>query len=143
MKRTGNPLAVVLDEYGGMVGIVTLNDLVEELVGDLGDDDSGLVSEDEPRSKAEDGSLLLTGNVELDDIEDALGIQLDQEEHDTLTGLVFDALGVIPDDGEQDIDLETEGMHIHVTSIREHQVDRAEVRLLPTPEPEETDEDDD
>ena len=143
MKRTGNPLAVVLDEYGGMVGIVTLNDLVEELVGDLGDDDSGLVSEDEPRiEKREDGSLLLTGNVELDDIEDALGIQLDQEEHDTLTGLVFDALGVIPDDGEQDIDLETEGMHIHVTSIREHQVDRAEVRLLPRPEPEETDEDD-
>ena len=142
-ERTGNPLAVVLDEYGGMVGIVTLNDLVEELVGDLGDDDSGLVSEDEPRiEKREDGSLLLTGNVELDDIEDALGIQLDQEEHDTLTGLVFDALGVIPDDGEQDIDLETEGMHIHVTSIREHQVDRAEVRLLPTPEPEETDEDD-
>ena len=119
MKRTGNPLAVVLDEYGGMV------------------------SEDEPRiEKREDGSLLLTGNVELDDIEDALGIQLDQEEHDTLTGLVFDALGVIPDDGEQDIDLETEGMHIHVTSIREHQVDRAEVRLLPRPEPEETDEDD-
>ena len=135
MKRTGNHLAVVR--------IVTLNDLVEELVGDLGDDDSGLVSEDEPRiEKREDGSLLLTGNVELDDIEDALGIQLDQEEHDTLTGLVFDALGVIPDDGEQDIDLETEGMHIHVTSIREHQVDRAEVRLLPRPEPEETDEDD-
>ncbi len=144
MKRTGNPLAVVLDEYGGMVGIVTLNDLVEELVGDLGDDDSGPVSEDEPRiEKREDGSLLLTGNVELDDIEDALNIQLDQEEHDTLTGLVFDALGVIPDDGEQDIDLETEGMHIHVTSIREHQVDRAEVRLLPKPEPETPDEDDD
>ena len=135
---------MVLDEYGGMVGIVTLNDLVEELVGDLGDDDSGPVSEDEPRiEKREDGSLLLTGNVELDDIEDALNIQLDQEEHDTLTGLVFDALGVIPDDGEQDIDLETEGMHIHVTSIREHQVDRAEVRLLPKPEPETPDEDDD
>ena len=74
----GQPLAVVLDEYGGMVGIVTLNDLVEELVGDLGDDDSGPVSEDGPRiEKREDGSLLLTGNVELDDIEDALNIQLD------------------------------------------------------------------
>ena len=81
--------------------------------------------------------------MELDDIEDALNIQLDQEEHDTLTGLVFDALGVIPDDGEQDIDLETEGMHIHVTSIREHQVDRAEVRLLPKPEPQTPDADDD
>ena len=85
MKRTGSPLAVVLDEYGGMVGIVTLNDLVEELVGDLGDDDSGPGQRDEPCiEKREDGSLLLTGNVELDDIEDALNIQLDQEEHDTL-----------------------------------------------------------
>lgn len=135
MKRTGNPLAVVLDEYGGMVGIVTLNDLVEELVGDLGDDDTNLVDEDEPTiEKLADGSLLLTGNVELDDIETALDIELDQEEHDTLTGLVFDVLGAIPDDGEQDITLETEGLHIHVTSIRDHQVDRAEIRLLPKPE---------
>ena len=84
MKRTGNPLAVVLDEYGGMVGIVTLNDLVEELVGDLGSDDSNILDDDEPRiEKREDGSLVITGNVELDDLEDALGIELDQEEHDT------------------------------------------------------------
>ena len=135
MKRTGNPLAVVLDEYGGMVGIVTLNDLVEELVGDLGSDDSNIPDDDEPRiEKREDGSLVITGNVELDDLEDALGIELDQEEHDTLTGLVFDALGMIPDDGPQDITLEAEGMRIHVTSILDHQVDAAEVTLLPQTE---------
>lgn len=135
MKRTGNPLAVVLDEYGGMVGIVTLNDLVEELVGDLGSDDSNILDDDEPRiEKREDGSLVITGNVELDDLEDALGIELDQEEHDTLTGLVFDALGMIPDDGPQDITLEAEGMRIHVTSILDHQVNAAEVTLLPQTE---------
>ena len=135
MKRTGNPLAVVLDEYGGMVGIVTLNDLVEELVGDLGSDDSNFPDDDEPRiEKREDGSLVITGNVELDDLEDALGIELDQEEHDTLTGLVFDALGMIPDDGPQDITLEAEGMRIHVTSILDHQVNAAEVTLLPQTE---------
>lgn len=93
---------MVLDEYGGMVGIVTLNDLVEELVGDLGSDDSNIPDDDEPRiEKREDGSLVITGNVELDDLEDELGIELDQEEHDTLTGLVFDALGMIPDDGRR------------------------------------------
>ena len=112
MKRTGNPLAVVLDEYGGMVGLVTLKDLVEELVGDLGSDDSNIP----------------------DDLEDALGIELDQEEHDTLTGLVFDALGMIPDDGPQDITLEAEGMRIHVTSLLDHQVNAAEVTLLPQTE---------
>ncbi len=136
MKRTGNPLAVVLDEYGGMVGIVTLNDLVEELVGDLGDDDSNIPDDDEPRiEKRADGSLAVSGNVELDDVEDALGIDMDQEEHDTLTGLVFDALGMIPDDGAQDITVETEGLRIHVTSILEHQVNAAEITLLPKDEP--------
>ena len=141
MKRTGNPLAVVLDEYGGMVGIVTLNDLVEELVGDLGSDDSNIPDDDEPRiEKREDGSLVISGNVELDDLEDALGVELDQEEHDTLTGLVFDALGMIPDDGQQDITLEAEGMRIHVTSILDHQVDAAEITLLPKPETDEDDE---
>ena len=141
MKRTGNPLAVVLDEYGGMVGIVTLNDLVEELVGDLGSDSSSPVDDDEPRiDKREDGTLVITGNVELDDLEDALGIQLDQEDHDTLTGLVFDALGMIPDDGEQDITLEAEGMRIHVTSIADHQVNAAQVWLLPKEAPSEEEE---
>ena len=135
MQKSHNHFAVVLDEYGGMVGIVTLNDLVEELVGDLGSDDSNILDDDEPRiEKREDGSLVITGNVELDDLEDALGIELDQEEHDTLTGLVFDALGMIPDDGPQDITLEAEGMRIHVTSILDHQVNAAEVTLLPQTE---------
>ena len=135
LQQAKTHVAVVLDEYGGMVGIVTLNDLVEELVGDLGSDDSNIPDDDEPRiEKREDGSLVITGNVELDDLEDALGIELDQEEHDTLTGLVFDALGMIPDDGPQDITLEAEGMRIHVTFILDHQVNAAEVTLLPQTE---------
>ena len=77
---------------------------------------------------------------ELDDLEDALDIELDQEEHDTLTGLVFDALGMIPDDGEQDITLEAEGMRIHVTSIADHQVNAAQVWLLPKEAPTEDEE---
>ena len=78
--------------------------------------------------------------MELDDLEDALDIELDQEEHDTLTGLVFDALGMIPDDGEQDITLEAEGMRIHVTSIADHQVNAAQVWLLPKEAPAEDEE---
>ena len=74
------------------------------------------------------------------DLEDALGVELNQEEHDTLTGLVFDALGMIPDDGEQDITLEAEGMRIHVTSILDHQVNAAEVWLLPKESPDGEDE---
>ena len=141
MKKERKYFAVLLDEYGSVTGIVTLHDLVEELVGDLGSDDSNIPDDDEPRiEKLPDGSLSVTGNVELDDLEDALDIELDQEEHDTLTGLVFDALGMIPDDGEQDITLEAEGMRIHVTSIADHQVNAAQVWLLPKEAPPEDEE---
>ena len=87
--------------------------------------------------RSEDGRLLLCGNVELSDIEEALDIKLEQDDHDTLTGLVFDALGMIPDNGPQDIDLDVEGLHIHVSEIDEHQISRAIVSLLPSPDEDE------
>lgn len=133
MKRSGNNLSVVLDEYGGVVGIVTISDLVEQLVGDL-TDDSDTDSGDQPNiKKLEDGSLDLHGNVELGDIEEALDIEIG-EDHDTLTGLVFDALGMIPDDGDQNITLDTAGLHIHISRIEDHQVSRAHISLLPKEE---------
>ncbi len=143
MKRNGHRLSVVLDEYGGMVGIVTLNDLVEQLVGDLADDNYADENGDPSIQKLEDGRLLLCGNVELSDIEEALDIKLEQDDHDTLTGLVFDALGMIPDNGPQDIDLDVEGLHIHVSEIDEHQISRAIVSLLPFPDKDEQENEDD
>lgn len=134
MRRGGNSLAVVLDEYGGMVGIVTLNDLVEQLVGDFADDSAAGSGGAPSIQNLGDGSLEVSGNAELSDLEEALGVKLNREGHDTLTGLVFDALGVIPDDGKQDITLDTAGLHIHISCVEDHQVSRAEVSLLPRAE---------
>lgn len=128
MKKTHHSLAVVLDEYGGMVGIVTLNDLVEELVGDLQDDtDEENINEPHIEKISED-TWLVVGNVELSEIEETLGIEISAEDVNTFSGLVFDELDGIPDDGKYDIQLEYDGLNIHVKQIREHQISLAEIK---------------
>ena len=138
MKGGRHLLAVVLDEYGGMTGIVTINDLVEQLVGDLGDE--GLCSQPLPLIEALDASTWkIRGEAPLDEVAQALGISLPCNKFDTFNGLVFGALAVIPLDGDT-VEVETCGLAIHVTSIRGHQVESALVhrKEVPQTEPAET-----
>ena len=128
MKRTHNPIAVVLDEYGGMYGILTLNDLVEQLVGDLGEENP---DEQEPQiqSLSED-MWKIQGETPLDEVEKALDVTLPCEEFDTFSGLIFDALGAVPRDGET-VELQVGALDIRVTEISEHQVQWAIVKKRP------------
>lgn len=133
MKRSHSAMAVVLDEYGGMTGIVTINDLVEQLVGELGDDDV-LAEQAEPQILAiEPGTWQIHGDARLEDVVEALGVKLPCQRYDTFNGLVFGALTVIPRDGDT-VEVETEGLAIRVTEIRDHQVECALVRRLEQPE---------
>ena len=134
MKKTRNTMAVVMDEYGGMVGIITLYDLIEELVGDLGDEPDAPGDPEPYIEKLDSGLWKLVGNVPLKDIHEATGLELCSEDYDTFTGFVFDALGTIPDNGEQDIDLELKGMRIHISRILDHQVDLATIAVPTEPE---------
>lgn len=135
MKKEHKSLAVVLDEYGGMVGIVTMNDLLEELVGDLGDDLAGEETDEPHMEQVEENLWAVVGNVELDEIEEALHVDLSQEESDTLTGLVFNELGTVPDDGAQSISLECRGLLIRVGRVENHQIVQARIsRVTETPE---------
>lgn len=140
MKKDRKSIAIVLDEYGGMVGIVTRNDLIEQLVGELSSDEADETAQEEPTlKKTGDNLWTVKGNVALRDVENITGVTLDEDEYDTLTGLVFNALGRIPEDGKQDIDLELGRLRIHVSSISEHQIEAATVEALPEVE-EETEE---
>lgn len=87
MKKNHEKIAVVLDEYGGVEGIVTLEDLIEEVVGDF--------DADETISEQPDGSWLVQGNLPVDRMESALDVRIVSDSN-TITGLVFDALGRIP-----------------------------------------------
>ena len=127
MKSGCHPLAVVLDEYGGMTGIVTINDLVEQLVGDLGEED--VCRSTLPLIEAVDsGTWKIRGEAPLEEVAQVLGVTLPCDDFDTFNGLVFGAVATIPEDGAT-IEVETAGLVIRVTEIRNHQVVMALVCL--------------
>lgn len=127
MKKTRNHFAVVLDEYGGMSGIVTMSDLLEQLVGDL-DDDIMLPADPPDIEQLDPNTWRIQGWAELDEVAAALGVPLPEDEYDTFGGLVFGILGAIPDDGSTP-QLEEYGLAIRVTEIHEHRLESALVSL--------------
>lgn len=127
MKHGHHHLAVVLDEYGGMVGIVTINDLVEQLVGDLGDDDRSSLK-GQPIEAMDSKTWKIQGDALLEDVSKNLNIALPYDQYDTFNGLIFGALGIIPKDGST-LELETAGLLIRITEIQNHQVKTAVVSL--------------
>lgn len=129
MKLTKHSMAIVIDEYGGMTGIVTLSDLVEELVGDLSDEFSDDKGSEPEVKKVNDGTWRIRGNIELSVLEETLGQKLISSEFDTLTGLVFDELGMIPEDGERDIEIEIQNLQIQIKCIKDHQIEEAIIKM--------------
>lgn len=124
MKKEKHTLAVVLDEYGGMTGIITINDLVEQLVGDLGDMDEK--EEKELITLLDETTWKIHGSAMLEDVSEILGVSLPCEEYDTFNGLIFHAIESIPEDGT-DIEIKVAGLSVKVTGIKNHQVETAVV----------------
>lgn len=133
MQRTRNHFAVVLDEYGGMLGIVTMNDLLEQLVGDL-ENEASAVQQPDLIAQPE-GSWQVRGAARLAAVEKVLDVQLPTDAYDTFGGFVFGTLGYIPADGTQ-VTLDTAGLHIQALAIAEHRLEKALVTRLETAESE-------
>lgn len=135
MQAQRNHFAVVLDEYGGMQGIITMNDLLEQLVGELEDE----VETEENLctiEKSDSGTWKTNGNVMLDDLSAELGVELVNDEYDTLSGLVFNTYGSIPEDGTE-FEIETDDIKVKVLEVKDHIVEKALVCLIEkTPEEE-------
>jgi CBS domain containing-hemolysin-like protein len=111
MRAARSPLAIVVDEYGGTAGIVTLEDLVEELFGEIRDEyDRG-----EPAVLAlGGGSFRVPGSWRLDEVQRDTGVQLPPGDYDTVSGLVMDRLGRVPEPGD---DLDLDGVRLVVESL--------------------------
>lgn len=123
MKEKRTYFAVVIDEYGGTRGVITIHDLLELLVGEM--EDSGEETVEEIKELG-DGKWEILGSASLDDVSEALGVEIDDEDHDTFGGYVVGALGSIPQDGKE-VSLETERFSIRVLSVSEHRIERTEV----------------
>lgn len=130
MKKLKQSLAVVLDEYGGMVGIVTLLDLLEEIVGDLNAIEPISFEEEVAINFISENKWEVKGNIRLSDIEEVTGITISAEDCDTFTGVVFQKYGTVPKDGVTKIELEIEKLHVTVDEIKDHQVNHAIIEII-------------
>jgi len=136
MQQTKNHFAVVLDEYGGVSGIVTMSDLLEQLVGDLEDDSS---DEQEPPEieRIDSQTWKIRGSALLEDVKEQLQAELPTEEYDTFGGMVFGAYGSVPEEGTT-FEIDIGELHVKVLEIKDHRIVKTLVcRLSPEPTEEE------
>ncbi|MBP3370011.1 MAG: HlyC/CorC family transporter [Clostridia bacterium] len=138
MRDHKESLAVVLDEYGGLYGIVTMTDLVECLVGEFTqtDDDEEEVEMIEVLSE---GSWRIAGSASISEVEEAIGIKFEDIDSDTFSGFVLGLYGSVPEDGTS-FELSTDSLDIHIEEIKDHKIDRAVITVRPSESEEDKDE---
>ena len=133
MKKSGSDhFAVVVDEYGGMSGIITVTDLVEQLVGEFSDDE-----DDEPQLRIEktgENTWFIPGSASIAEVSDELDVTLPADKYDTFGGYVIDELGDVPRDGTQ-ITLEADGLRIEVIEISHHRIEACRVEKIVPEQP--------
>lgn len=132
-------IAVIIDEYGAMEGIVTMEDLVEEIVGNIYDE---FDLEEEPDIvRLKENLWKVAGSASIDDLAEELDLKLDlgEEEYDTVGGLVISLLQAIPEDGVS-FDVEGCGLHIHVEDIQDRRIEKAYISKLSEAEADENEE---
>jgi magnesium and cobalt transporter len=124
LKQRKYHMAVVIDEYGGTSGLVTLEDLVEEIVGEIHDEhDEGEGNIDE----LPDGDILADGRTEIEKIEDHFGVTFPEGEYETLGGMILHAIGKIPVNGEK---IEIEPFEMIIESADERSIIKVRMRRL-------------
>ena len=98
MRKTGANIVIVLDEYGTTVGLITLEDMLEEIVGEIRDEFDA--DEDEGITKISETEYLIDGSTNLDDVNERIGLELSSEEYESLGGIIMEKLGRLPVEGE-------------------------------------------
>jgi putative hemolysin len=119
-------LAVVLDEYGGTAGIVTLEDVLEEIVGEIQDEHQQEAPEVEREA---DGAYLIAGSAHVETLAELFGVELDEEAaYDSVAGLVLEQLGRLPRPGER---IQVKGLEVEVLEVERRRLKRLRVRPAP------------
>lgn len=130
MKKDHTSFAVVLDEYGGMSGIVTVTDILESIVGEYDEDENDMLTDLPDINEISEGVWRISGDASVEDVVEALSVSIESEEYDTFGGFILSLLGVIPADGETPV-CGTDKLSIKVLSVNEHRIQLAEVTKIP------------
>ena len=128
MQRQKQQIAILIDEYGGFSGIVTMEDIIEQVVGDIDDEYD---EEEEIIDKVDDNIYLVDGDVDLDDLDEELGIDLVSETSETIGGFIIDMLGEIPDENDVGRIVEFENYQFKIMAIQDRRIERVKIYILP------------
>ena len=137
MSENHIQMAIVVDEYGGTAGLVTLEDIVESIMGNIQDEYD---DEAEEIAKINDTTFTVEGNTDIDEVDELVGAQLPQDDYATLAGFIISRLGYLPKDGDLDT-VEFENLKFTVLSVEDKRI--AKVRIDITPRDESEDDEDD
>ena len=126
IKKSPNNIIIVLDEYGATAGLITLEDILEEIVGDIRDE----YDEDEEEELVDlgDGQYLVEGSMKLDDLNDILDLELSSEDYDSVGGLVIDRLEHLPSQGEEVV---CGNVRLVVEQVEKNRIDKVHLYILP------------
>ena len=118
MRKSKKQIAIVVDEYGGTAGIVTMEDILEEIVGEIYDEYD---NEDLRYKKIDENTYIIEGNIAIYDAEKILGIEIEDGEYDTLAGYLIEKLGRIPKPGEE-LTVETKDAIYKIEKIKNKKI---------------------
>ena len=122
LQKGKTHIAVVVDEYGGTCGIVTMEDILEELVGEIWDEHD---EEETPISKSTDGTYLVDAEMSFDDFADYFGLKSDSDMA-SVSGWVMEQFGRLPDSGAS---FDFEGLHVQITRVANHHIEQIRVSM--------------
>ncbi len=132
MQAKKTHIAIVVDEYGQTVGIITLEDLLEEIVGNIYDEFDP--QEEQEIQKIDASTWKVSGALSLSDFTEETGIEIEENEaYDTIGGMVLSTLEQIPEDGTE-LNVRINGLDIHVTKIEDRRIEEAIIRKIPAEE---------
>ena len=123
-------LAIVSDEYGSVVGIVTIEDLLESIVGNMQDEYD---DEEEDFEQLDETTYTVDGMTDIEEVEEELGIKLPQGEYDTVSGMIMSIIGRIPDEDEKPV-VVVSGCEFTVEEVKERRIERVTIVRLPEEE---------
>ena len=126
LQRTKQQIAILIDEYGGFCGIVTMEDIIEEVMGDIDDEYD---EEEQELTKIGENLYQIEGSMYLDDINEELGTNLESEDSETIGGFIIDMFGEIPDEDDLGKELEWENLVFTIDSVKDRRIEKVTMKI--------------
>ncbi len=127
MTETRTQIAIVVDEYGGTAGLVTIEDLLESIVGNIQDEYD---DEEEAISKINENTFTIDGTTFIDEVDELVGTEIPEGDYDTLAGFLISRLGYLPKDGEMN-EVDYENLHFTVLNVEDRRIGKVKVEINP------------